>query len=60
MFARELDGMSPAVRARTLGTLDALSTGTTWDLLRDRHSLSPDEAQRTMVDAIVSHLGPSE
>jgi TetR/AcrR family transcriptional regulator, regulator of autoinduction and epiphytic fitness len=60
VFARELDVMSPAVRARTLGTLDALSTGTTWDLLRDRHNLSPDAAQRTIVDAIVSQLEPRE
>ncbi len=35
---------------------DALTTGATWDLLREHHAFSSRDAQRTMADAVVAQL----
>ncbi len=56
VFGTELAALDPATRARTVATIDTLSTGSSWDLMRERHGLSAEEAERTMVDAIVACL----
>ncbi len=56
VFACELEPLPAADRRRMLGAIDALTTGATWDLLREHHSLSSRDAQRTMADAVVAQL----
>ncbi len=56
VFARELDALPRDQRARSLATLDTLMTGATWDLLREQHTLSVRDAERTIVDAVVACL----
>jgi TetR/AcrR family transcriptional regulator, regulator of autoinduction and epiphytic fitness len=56
VFACELESLPTADRRRTLGAIDALTTGATWDLLREHHALSTRDAQRTMADAVVAQL----
>jgi TetR/AcrR family transcriptional regulator, regulator of autoinduction and epiphytic fitness len=56
VFATELDALAPRTRARVLASVDALTTGSAWDLLRIYHELAKDEAERTMTDAVVTLL----
>jgi len=56
VFARELDVLPQAERRRALAVIDAITTGATWDLLREHHALSTRDAQRTMADALVAQL----
>lgn len=56
VFAPELEVLPPAERHRALAVIDAIATGATWDLLREHHTLSPRDAQRTLADALVAQL----
>ncbi len=56
VFAHELDAMPEAERTRALAAIDALTTGATWDLLRDQHALPSRDAQRTIADALAAQL----
>jgi AcrR family transcriptional regulator len=56
VFAPELAACSPEVRARLVAAIDALTAGATWDLLRERHNLSAEDARRTMTEAVIALL----
>lgn len=56
VFGPELDGLSTAARTRALAMIDALTSGATWDVLGERHGLSPAEAQRAIIEAVVTQL----
>jgi TetR/AcrR family transcriptional regulator, regulator of autoinduction and epiphytic fitness len=62
VLAAELGRLGADERSRRLATLDALLSGETWDLLRTTHGLSPDEARRSVHDALhalLPHAGDS-
>lgn len=52
VLAPELSSLGPEARRRWVAALDAALGGETWDLLRLTHELSPDEARRTVEDAL--------
>jgi hypothetical protein len=56
IFAAELARLDPATRRRCVAAVDAVIGGETWDLLRDTHGLSTDEARRTVGEAVRSVL----
>jgi AcrR family transcriptional regulator len=60
VFAPELEPLPTAPRAGALAALDALTTGATWDLLREQHRLDRVEAERALADAIVARLDAPE
>ncbi len=57
VFACELEPLPAVDRRRALAAIDALTTGATWDLLREHHGMSASEAERTMIAAVMALLG---
>ncbi|OWY61142.1 hypothetical protein B7486_65380 [cyanobacterium TDX16] len=54
----ELRSLPAASRRRRRAALDAALSGETWDLLRDGHGLSVEQARRTVVESVTSLLEP--
>jgi AcrR family transcriptional regulator len=52
VFAGELSRLDPGARRRCTAAVDALISGDAWDLLRQTHVLSPDDARRAVADAV--------
>jgi AcrR family transcriptional regulator len=52
VFAGELATLDPGARRRCVAVVDALISGEAWDLLRQTHDLSPDEARRAVGEAL--------
>ena len=52
----ELRSLPAAERRRRRAALDAVLSGETWDLLRQGHGLSVDQARRTLVESLTSLL----
>jgi TetR/AcrR family transcriptional regulator, regulator of autoinduction and epiphytic fitness len=57
VFATELHAMPAAERNRALATVDALTSGATWDLVREHQGMSASEAERAMIAAVMALLG---
>jgi AcrR family transcriptional regulator len=56
VFACELGQFTDGARRRVLAALDALTSPTTWDILREQHELEADTAQEAIVEAVVARL----
>jgi TetR/AcrR family transcriptional regulator, regulator of autoinduction and epiphytic fitness len=56
VFAIELARLDPQARSRTTAAVDAISGATAWETLRSTHELAVADAERTVVDAIVTLL----
>jgi AcrR family transcriptional regulator len=56
VFAVELGALTPSARRGTLGVIDALTTSSTCERLRDHHGLARAELEQALVDAIVAVL----
>jgi AcrR family transcriptional regulator len=58
IFRAELDPLPVPARARLVAAIDALLTPASWQLARESHGLSPDEARLAMRDAVLTLLVP--
>jgi AcrR family transcriptional regulator len=56
VFAPELGALDESTRTRVVAAIDALTTGGAWDLHRTQHSLDPEDAERSMTDAVIAVL----
>jgi AcrR family transcriptional regulator len=58
VFAIELARLEPPARSRTAAALDVISGATAWETMRTTHDLGVADAERTVVDAIITLLEP--
>jgi AcrR family transcriptional regulator len=56
VFAKELAAMTESQRASLLAVVDVLAGPRAWEAMRDTHGLDVDEAERTLVDAILHEI----